>query len=200
MYLRCVGVLLLVMLLAASASGNSGRKFYRWTDSQGKTHFSDQLPLEAIRKGHRVVDERGMTVEVREPPKTAEERARDKAEAAARERQARKDRELLMTYSSERQLLEVRDKRLESADLIISINAKQLAELEDQLAEVEQQIAKLNKAGRKPSQRLLEQQEALAERVKNKRDYLEQRRRERQEIVEQFKADLKRFRELQGGG
>ncbi len=200
MYLRCVGVLLLVMLLAASASGNSGRKFYRWTDSQGKTHFSDQLPLEAIRKGHRVVDERGMTVEVREPPKTAEERAREKAEAAARERQARKDRELLMTYSSERQLLEVRDKRLESADLIISINAKQLAELEDQLAEVEQQIAKLNKAGRKPSQRLLEQQEALAERVKNKRDYLEQRRRERQEIVEQFKADLKRFRELQGGG
>ena len=200
MYLRCVGVLLLVMLLAASASGNSGRKFYRWTDSQGKTHFSDQLPLEAIRKGHRVVDERGMTVEVREPPKTAEERAREKAEAAARERQARKDRELLMTYSSERQLLEVRDKRLESADLIISINAKQLAELEDQLAEVEQQIAKLNKAGRKPSQRLLEQQEALAERVKNKRDYLGQRRRERQEIVEQFKADLKRFRELQGGG
>lgn len=200
MYLRCVGVLLLVMLLAASASGNSGRKFYRWTDSQGKTHFSDQLPLEAIRKGHRVVDERGMTVEVREPPKTAEERAREKSEAAARERQARKDRELLMTYSSERQLLEVRDKRLESADLIISINAKQLAELEDQLAEVEQQIAKLNKAGRKPSQRLLEQQEALAERVKNKRDYLEQRRRERQEIVEQFKADLKRFRELQGGG
>ena len=197
MVLRILVGMLLYALILGPGSAEGGRRFYQWTDDEGNTYFSDQLPIEAMRRGHRVVDEHGMTVEYREPPKSAAERAREREAQQAREKQARKDRELLLTYHNEAQLIDVRDKRLESADTIIAINTRQLAELETQLVELEAQIRARQDAERPVPERLRERHEALATRVANKRGYLEQRQRERQRIVEQFAADLARFRELQ---
>ncbi len=197
---RHLGVLAVTLFAGAmiAAPANCERRYYQWVDDQGKTHISDQLPVEAMRRGHRVVDERGMVVEEREAPKTLEELAAERAMERERRRQERKDLELRMTYSNEAQLLEVRDKRLDLADQFIAINSEQLADLEEKLAEVQNQIEMRERQGQNVSPALLREEEALQERIANKQRYLEQRQRERSAIVEQFDTDLKRYREIMG--
>ncbi len=191
----CILITGLIIGLDAMAEG---RQFYQWVDEHGNVHFSDRLPIGALRDGHRVVDENGLTVEYREPPKSPAELARERAAEAERLKQERKDRELLMTYTDEEQLNYVRDQRLVAADTIIEINTKQLRELQRQLSEVEGRIARRRAADQDIPQALFDDQAALAERAQRKRDYVEQRQAERQRIVDQFAADLARFRELRG--
>jgi len=83
---------------------------YKWTDEDGKVHYSDKAPPEAP-KGAAVLDKQGRQVKKIEAPLSpeaikakADEDARQKAEARARDEQARKDRALMASYTSESEI------------------------------------------------------------------------------------------------
>jgi hypothetical protein len=94
-------VVSIAMLTSAQAAT------YKWTDEDGKVHYSDKAPPEAP-KGAAVLDKQGRQVKKIEAPLSpeaikakADEDARQKAEARARDEQARKDRALMASYTSE---------------------------------------------------------------------------------------------------
>ncbi|HZI84369.1 MAG TPA: DUF4124 domain-containing protein [Casimicrobiaceae bacterium] len=103
---------LLAFGIAWSASGAT----YKWTDDDGKVHYSDKAPPEAP-KGATVLDKQARPVKKIEAPLSpeqikakSEEDERRRAEAKARDDQARKDRALMQSYTSENEIDLARDR------------------------------------------------------------------------------------------
>jgi hypothetical protein len=89
----------------------AGAATYKWTDEDGKVHYSDKAPPEAPKGGAAVLDKQGRQVKKIEAPLSpeaikakAEEDERQKAAAKARDDQARKDRALMQSYTSENEI------------------------------------------------------------------------------------------------
>jgi uncharacterized protein DUF4124 len=105
-WLPCVSVL----LAFAVAGPAAGAATYKWTDEDGKVHYSDKAPPETP-KGATVLDKQARPVKKIDAPLTpeelkakADEAERQKAAAKARDDQARKDRALMASYTSENEI------------------------------------------------------------------------------------------------
>jgi hypothetical protein len=101
-----------VALVAAVFAGTaSAAGTYKWTDEQGVVHYSDKAPPETPAKGATMLDKQGRQVKKIDPPLTAEqtkakadEDERQRALAKAKDDQARKDRALMQSYTSESEI------------------------------------------------------------------------------------------------
>src|ERR671914_446555 len=117
---RCQMVLRLSMMLApltVMAALLAGVKWvdagaYRWVDAEGRVHYSDAIPAEQVRSGYRLYDEEGRQVSVVDAARTEQEIQRALEREAKAAEQARRDRILLATFTSEEDLKFVRDDRL----------------------------------------------------------------------------------------
>lgn len=111
-------LLSLAVLAAVLASGvalaqqDKPKKLYRWVDQDGKVHFSDTLPAEALRQARTEISaESGRTtgeVERALTPEELAERERLAEEAARAEREAERERQteeaMLASFQSEEDL------------------------------------------------------------------------------------------------
>ncbi|MEO8566155.1 MAG: DUF4124 domain-containing protein, partial [Betaproteobacteria bacterium] len=104
------GALVIIGLVCAAGAAN-GAGVYKWVDDQGVVHYTDRIPPESVSKGATVLDKQGRSVKTIEPAPTAEqrkaievevERQRDVAKANAE--QARRDRALTQSFSSEAEI------------------------------------------------------------------------------------------------
>ncbi|TMH58080.1 MAG: DUF4124 domain-containing protein, partial [Betaproteobacteria bacterium] len=84
---------------------------YKWTDDQGEVHYSDKAPPDVPSKGATVLDKQARAVKKIEPPLSPEETKakadqveRERALAKSRDEQARKDRALMQSYTSENEI------------------------------------------------------------------------------------------------
>ena len=97
-------------VLALALATPAGAATYKWTDEDGKVHYSDKAPPEAP-KGAAVLDKQGRQVkQIEAPPSPEELKAKADAEEKqramqrTRDEQARKDRALLQSYTSENEI------------------------------------------------------------------------------------------------
>lgn len=89
----------------------AGATTYKWIDDQGVVHYSDKVPPEAVGKGATVLDKQGRPVKKIDPALTPEQlkakAAADeeqRAQARVQEDQARKDRALMQSYTTEAEI------------------------------------------------------------------------------------------------
>lgn len=162
---------------------------YRWVNGEGNLQFSDTLPSGAAANGYQVIDPHTGTV-VREvaPRKTAEEKAREAAAKEAAERaerearaQAERDRILLSLYSSEADLKQTRDQRLERMD----------ARIAQMQGSIERMQANIDAGHDDP---------AYAHDLERMKQAVIEVRAERAALAEEFEADLERLREIRSNG
>lgn len=106
--LRVVGFGIAGLAAMAVAAAAWAAGMYKWVDEQGVVHYSDQVPPETPAKGATVLDKQGRQVKKIDPPLSAEqlkakeeEDERQRALARAKEEQARKDKALMASYTSE---------------------------------------------------------------------------------------------------
>jgi hypothetical protein len=113
----------LAAALALCAAGSVPAATYKWVDDQGVVHYSDKVPPEAVNKGATVLDKQGRPTKKIEPAPTpdqikakavAEEQQR--ALAKSLEEQARKDRALMQSYTSEEEIDVARKRALSTID------------------------------------------------------------------------------------
>jgi len=97
-----------VALLALA--GAAGATTYKWTDENGKVHYSDKAPADAP-AGATVLDKQARPLKKIEAPPSpeelkakAEKEQQTRTEAREREEQARKDHALLQSYTSENEI------------------------------------------------------------------------------------------------
>jgi len=197
---------LMLALLTGLVGAESGseKKLYRWVDKNGQVHYGDSIPPEYAEQDRDVLNRQGVPVGREEGLVTPEEaRAKAAADKAARDIQKQKlrDRVLLQTYQSVREIEVLRDSRLELLDDNLTIQSQSLANLQTTLALFRKQAARYQPRNQKPDAQPLPEGLALdlkraASDIETQKQNLEKKRLERDTIRSNFEADIKRFKEL----
>ncbi|MFN7782228.1 MAG: DUF4124 domain-containing protein [Lysobacterales bacterium] len=183
------------------------QKLYRWVDAEGKVHYTDTLPPEAMNQARDEISRSGTTVNRVDRALSPEERAAKQAEeaeaarlAAIKAEQDKMDAALMGSYATEadlerayRERFDLLDQSLEAARVGIRSQEKSL---EEQLAHA----ASLERAG-KPVPATVQSTIAAARRqVEDQREFLNKRETERQNLQTEYDAILQRYRLLKAGG
>ncbi|GMQ76143.1 MAG: hypothetical protein BMS9Abin01_1409 [Gammaproteobacteria bacterium] len=180
-----------------------------WTNDDGVRECGDAIPPEYAQKAYREINEGGITVSTTERARTKEELRIERQEnarlAAIRAEEARKirerrtkDRVLLSTFTTEKELAVAHEGQVAAIELRIEHTERILGQLERSLEQLRSQAATLERRG-KPITPELERKIAIAERrMQNNYSLIEQRRMQKAELVTQFAKDRDRYRELKG--
>lgn len=194
-----------LLLITLSPDATAQRKLYRWTDGDGKVHYTDQLPAEAVKAKQEELNNQGMSIKTTERARTAEEQAAWEAEQAvlekeqkAAEEKAKMDAMLTGSYPAEsdlqrayRERFDLIEQSLESARVGIRSQEKSLSELLEHAADLER--------NNKPVPIAITDSITRARAaVDEQRSYLARRETERTHLQGEFDALLARYRELKG--
>ena len=200
--------LIFISLLLYMSPFSLGAATYKWIDDEGKVRYSDRMPTTQIKKKHQTLNKQGIITDTKEAAKTEEELA---AEAEAREKleiqlaeekrikdaQDKKDRVLLLTFSSEEEMNAVRDNRIAVIDSVIRLIQKSIVDNEVTLIGL-QDSADLHyvSKGKDIPGGLAQKIEHFTRKIVSRTDQLHLKQAEKQKLKEQFDLDLARYRFL----
>jgi hypothetical protein len=195
---------LALALAAASLTGEAeAGRFYRWVDDDGNVHYSDKVPPEASGQARNVMNERGITVDVKAAALNAEQIAEERRLARQRaeqrqiaEARAARDRVLMQTFGSVDDMEMTRDGKIAAVEALIRITSSNINGLRQSLSQVAGQAAEYERSGRPVPDRLRKRMNELRERIRQNEKFIEERRAEQDDIRLQFERDIERFREL----
>jgi len=189
---------------AAAQQSDKNKKVYRWVDKNGQVHYGDSVPAEYSEQDRDVLNKQGVKVGREEGTITPEEAAAKAAEEkAARDEQKRKlrDRVLMQTYQSVKELEILRDTRLELVDAQLTIQEQSLSNLRAQRAQLQRVASRYAPASTDADAQPLPDElaadlERSASDIATQESNLIRRREERESIRLTFEADIKRYQEL----
>lgn len=205
LYHSCFIASLSVSVLCTSPLQAAGTK--KWVDEHGQVHYGDRVPTQYLRGEHSVINEQGIEVRKNQAMKTEAELAREaelqkhkQAEERKRlievRKQALRDRVLTDTFTTENDLLIARDARVEAVDSQIFLTETLIEHDQQRLNDVQSRIKSIEASGREAPENLHKEVISLTRQLENNTRFIEDRRNERQKIMDSFDADIKRFREL----
>lgn len=201
--LLIAGFQFVIAFTAASAA-----TLYKWTDENGEVRYSDRLPPNQVRHKHETLNEHGVVIDTKEAAKTeeqlkaeAEQRRLQEAKLAEekrlKEEQEKHDRVLLLTFSSEEEMMSVRDNRIEVIDSVIRLIENSISTTEERLIGLEDRADNLYiSKGKEVPGGLAQNIEFFTRKVANRKEQLKLKEAEKSKIENQFDSDLARYRWL----
>lgn len=197
-------IVLLAFLFVCLAAPAQAQKLYRWTDKDGKEHYSDTLPAEAIDSARAELSKSsGSTVGEVARALTDEERAQQAAAAQAAADQARleeesleRDRALLGSYPSEGELQRAYTERLLLLDEAVKSAQVGIDAQHAALGGTLAHATDLELAGRPVDARTLGNLRELHAQLVQQQEQLSRREAERIALKAEFEQTLARYREL----
>lgn len=205
--MRVLCTLSIALVLALLAAPADAQRLYRWVDADGKVHYTDTLPPEAVDKARDELNRSGMTVNRVDRAMTPEERAALEAEAAEREREAlleaereKMDAVLLGSYQSEADLERAYNERFELLDQSLEAARVGIRSQERSLDDLLTHAAGLERAGKPVPATVQESITSARSQVSQQREFLSRREGEREALQREYDAVLERYRALRSGG
>ena len=180
-------------------------KMFKWVDEEGNVHFGDNVPNQYLNKEHKELNAQGAIIEEHEEIKPeTEEQKREKIrlvrlkreEAEKAKKQAKRDRVLLDTYTTERDLIAARDARLDAVGSQLQLSKSIIADAKRKLEITEQQIIDIESGGKAVPQNISDKMKAESEQLNVYQEVAAGHQKRKQEISEQFESYIKRFSEL----
>lgn len=198
--------LLVAAPLLAQAQGQAPQSTFRCVGKDGKRYYGSAIPAECVGQPIEQLNKQGMVIKRIDPEgdekarvaKEAEAAKKREAEAVAKEA-ARRNRALLATYSSERDIEVARERAL--AD-----NGKAVQEVEQRIAAIRMRQAgydkelEFYKGKNKPPAKLADDMQNAEMELKVQQELLETKKRDADGINAKYDADKKRYLELTRGG
>jgi hypothetical protein len=196
-------LLLLPGILLADAALAQNRSFC-CADASGRQQCGDALPPACYGRAYREIDPSGRTVRRVDAPLTPEQKAQKAKELALQkeiqrqaEEETRRNRALLNTYSSERDIDVIRDRTLAELE-------KSVKDAQDKLADAKKRREKLaadaefyKKKGIPPDiKHQIQENEAD---IQAKEKELQAKEQEREDIRKRFAEEKQRYQELTKG-
>jgi len=133
--------------MGTALAAESSSLLYCCVEANGQKACGDTLPQACLGRGHQVIDSRGIVVREVSPPLSAEQRAalaeekRLQAEQAARQKeQARRDRVILITYGSEQEIDQMRERAEGEIQHAIRDLERKVKETEQALKDLNEQL------------------------------------------------------------
>lgn len=191
------------LVLAMASSGVEAQKLYRWVDKDGKVHYSDHVPPEAVDQARDTLNDQGRPVDHVERAMTEEERAafeadlaRQAEEAARAEEQAKQDRILLTSYEDEAALERSFQERFDLLEQTLATTRLGIEGQEASLADLLEHAAGIEREGKKVPAGIATSIDTAERQVREQRVYLQRREAERAALQEEYERVLARYREV----
>ncbi|MCP3686940.1 MAG: DUF4124 domain-containing protein [Gammaproteobacteria bacterium] len=196
------------ILYSAIATSIHAATLYKWVDDDGTVRYSDRMPVTDIKKEHQMLNEQGVVIDTKAAAKTDRELAAEAAAMKVEElrlakekrlkiAQDKKDRVLLLTYSSEQEMNAVHGNRVEVIESVITLIEKSLNATKTRLVELEDRANKVYLSQNKGIPGGLAQNiEHFTRKVFNRMEQLQLKKEEKRAINVQFEIDLARYRLL----
>ncbi|HMB57825.1 MAG TPA: DUF4124 domain-containing protein [Arenimonas sp.] len=203
---RLILAMLVLLMAASAAQAQDKKKLYRWVDKQGKVHYDDALPPEAVDQARREFNaSNGNSAGSVDRALTAEERAQAQAsqDAAAKaaavvQAQQMQESSMLVNYQTEADLRHAYDERItllkqtiESTDIGLKGVRSSLADMLAQASETELDNRKVD------AKRAGDIRELHVEMIKQQ-NIQSSRMSELASLDSEFQRVLARYRELRG--
>ena len=178
-------------------------KLYKWKDENGEVHYGDSIPPQYLKKQHDELNQQGQTVKQVSAEETAEQRAekrrlekiaKEKAQAEADKQ--RRDRVLLDTYTTERDLIAARDARFEAVDSQIHLSESIISDSKKKLASSQKLADSLKAQGKPVPETLIAKIKREQSQIATQEDVKQSRVKQRKDIADQFNGYIARFRVL----
>ena len=193
-------LLLGLALLLAAPMASAGSRIKCWVNKDGVRECGQFVPPEYAQQRIEIVNERGIVIEVIEAAKTKEQLAKEAAERRRLAEQKRRDKILLNTFTTERDIELARKSRIQAIESIIAITNSNTRSLKASLAKVQKRAANFERAGEEPPKELFEEMDSLKRQIQDNEEFVAKKQRDIIALEKRFDADLKRFRELKGIG
>lgn len=179
-------------------------KMYKWVDDKGVTHYGETIPPEYAHKDRSELDKSGRVVEKKEVLTPEKRRANEEAEAKKRSdeeaelERKRRDKALVNTYSSEKEIDLARNRNLQQVEARISSIGSQLKMADSNLAGLKKEVESYNAAGKKIPASLQEDLKESQERQAKLQQDMEKAKAEKAALDARYDADKVRYKELTG--
>ncbi len=180
-------------------------KLYKWTDDNGKVHYSDKVPPQHSKHKRDELNEQGITVKKVEAAKTAkqlreeEKQAKILAEQKRKdEKQATYDRMLLNSYLSEEGLINARDAGLTAIENIILASNNTMKNQEQRLMDLRKSAANHERSGKSAPEAVIKQIKNTQDQIQRTHDYIAGKQKEKETIRNKYGKDIQRYRILKG--
>jgi hypothetical protein len=201
-------ILCVVLMIAASAppadsASTNGRKLYKWVDSQGMTHYGDNIPPEYATQEQHVINSQGVETERVEAQKTPEQLAADDQKRVDLEQAASRDRNLLNTYVAVSEIERLRDQRLDLLTDQVKVTGQFLEVLDGRLKKLRVSSMRFRPYNSDPKAPPLPDQIAedlvrVGTDIRTQQENLREKRSEEATMSKQFESDIARFKLLKG--
>ena len=202
-------VMTIVVATSQAAPGQSASKspaLNKWTDEKGQVHYGDEVPAEYLGQKRAVLNAQGVVIK---DLKSQEQLEKEKHEKAATEsaknavliesrKQELRDRVLLDTFTTERDIQIARNDRVSAVDSQIQLAESNIKDGERKMQELNERISSIEKSGRKVPDNVYKEKDSVSRQLENNYKYVEAKQEERKEFDRKFNDDLRRFRELKG--
>lgn len=186
-------------------SGQSvyANKMYKWVDDKGNTYFSDQVPPQHSQFRRETLGKSGQVIGVTDRAKTKSEEALDRLLKALKEAQEKviaqqmyHDKALRITYTKLEDLQNTFNAKLQEMDTEQKLTISNLKRLDNQLETLNRQAATHERNGEKIPQKLLDDIKATEKESQQTYVKISQHIEKRNKVVEQFNADIARYKQL----
>jgi len=206
-YTRLVFITLVTLAIPGlcQAAPGAGRTIKCWKNDLGIRECGSIVPPEYAQKRIEVINERGIVVQVIDPPKTREQLEQErqveekrKAEEQAKKEQAHQDAILLNSYATERDLIIARDTNLKAIQGQLDIAINNLKMLQNNLDDLQSQAGNYERSGKKPPANLIEHIRTTKMQITKKQEAIQKRQQEKDALAEHYESQLARYRKLKG--
>jgi len=178
-------------------------KMYKWVDENGQMHFGDRIPPEYVVKEHDELNEHGIKTKHREAAKTPEQKAEErrlereqKKKALADKKKQQRDRVLLDTYTTERDLIVARDSRLDAVNSQIQLADTIISDSSRKIESMENQVMQIKESNREVPVDLYDRIDSQKQQVAVQTKVMESHKKRSVDISEQFNGYIERFKVL----
>ena len=201
------GALLVLLALAGPTNimAAGGARMKCWVNHEGIRECGDMVPPEYIQQGYMEIDKEGIVRDVKERAKTPEELAEARRLAALeakkqreKEKQQTRNRVLLQTFSSVRDIERARDDRVSALEAAIKMAGIRSENIRLKLNDYIKRAADSQRMGKTPAPALLEDIEALRGQIENNVRFIAEQRIEQEQIRQAHALDIERYKRLKG--
>jgi hypothetical protein len=183
----------------------SQKKLYRWTDADGKVHYTDQLPPEAVGNERERLNTQGIAVDKVEREMTPAEREAHRIEQARLAEEAKRQAELdkmdavlMGSYPNESDLTRAYKERFDLLEQSLESARVGIRSQEKSMADMLAHAANLERSGKPVPETVVQSIALTRKQVEEQRGYLAKRESERAALQQEYDRLLARHRELRG--
>ncbi|MDD4963400.1 MAG: DUF4124 domain-containing protein [Gallionella sp.] len=194
--------LLALCIMGCCLSFPAAAKLYKWVDAQGMTHYGEVIPPEFANNNRSELTPNGREINKREKltpeqeKAKAEELRRQSAEEEAKLEQKRRDKALLNTFSSVREIDESKMRNLQQIESMINSTNTQLKLTQEKLQDLKAESAARVAAGKNIYPYLRNQMHETQLLLTKQQNDVAKFKAEKASIEARFEADKARYRIL----